>query len=671
MNLLFKASSPYLLQHANNPVYWREWNEESLLLAQQENKPLFISIGYAACHWCHVMARESFMNEEVAAFLNNHFIAIKIDREERPDIDHIYMDALHTIKGSGGWPLNAFALPDGKPFYAGTYFKTQQFLSVLKQLHQHYENNYTAVVDQALKITSNIKQHDKIITTETDKLNDRQFYLELYNTWKGRIDFLRGGFGNAPKFSLPVGWQFLLEFYKNTNNHEVLKAINNTLTAMANGGIFDQVGGGFARYSVDAYWRVPHFEKMLYDNGQLVSLYANAYLIDTNPLYKSVIEHTLKFVAELITDENGGFYASLNADSEGEEGTFYVFTKEEIETNFQSEIAEFIINFFHFSAEGNWEHQKNTLFTTYSFPSYALNFNKSFEEIHLLYDKAINALYNYRKKRIHPTTDTKILTGWNALMLIGYLDAYTALENEEYLNIALKNATFIKRNLLKQDGSLYRNYKDATASINGFLEDYALLAEAFIRLYQTTLVADWLYLSKQLIDYCIVHFYDDQKMQFTYTSDTDPALFVKKYELFDNVIPSSNAVIATVLYQLGMLFDQANYSLISTNLLSQLIPHLDKSGPYTAKWASLAGYISNGSLLIAIVGKEAVKFTFELQQKNLNKLQVCGGTIEDIPYLKGKLVNNKTAIYICKDATCSKAFYTVDEAQDFLDNTNN
>lgn len=670
MNQLHKASSPYLLQHANNPVHWYEWNEETLQKAKTLNKPLFISIGYAACHWCHVMARETFMNDEVAAILNKNFICIKIDREERPDIDQVYMDALHILKGSGGWPLSAFALPDGKPFYAGTYYPTNQFISIVNQLFDYFENNYTQVVEQALKITNDLKKSEyfKIDESQNSVIN-KQFFNSLFSSWKGRIDYLRGGFGNAPKFPLPVGWQFLVDYYKKTDNQEVLKAINNTLTAMANGGIFDQIGGGFARYSVDAYWRVPHFEKMLYDNGQLVSLYANAYLIDKNPLYQKTIVQTLDFIAELLTDENGGFYASLNADSEGEEGTFYVFTKDEIERNFSTEIAQFILNYYHFSDEGNWEHQKNTLFTTYSISTYASTFNKTIEETTTIQQKATEELYTYRKKRIHPTTDSKILTGWNALMLMGCLDAYIALERESYLTIALKNAHFIKQNLFKSDGSIYRNFKNNKASINGFLEDYALLAEAFIKLYQTTFDVVWLHLSKQLVDYCITHFYDETIKQFAFTSDEDTALYIKKYELFDNVIPSSNAVMATVLYQLGLLYDKPLYNTISTNLLNQLIPHIDKSGPYTAKWAALAGFIANGSQLIAIIGKEALTVAHELQRKNLNKLFICGGIKEDIPYLTGKLTHAKTAIYICQNNMCSKPLFSMEEVQLMLDNS--
>ncbi|MBS3992778.1 MAG: thioredoxin domain-containing protein [Bacteroidetes bacterium] len=672
MNQLHKASSPYLLQHANNPVYWHEWSEETLEKAQQHNKPLFISIGYAACHWCHVMARESFSNEEVATLLNEYFICIKIDREERPDIDQVYMDALHTLKGSGGWPLSAFALPNGKPFYAGTYYPVHQFISAIKQLHHYYENSYLQVVEQALKITNDIKKSENFKIDESqNSLINKQYFNLLFNTWNGRIDYLRGGFGSAPKFPLAVGWQFVLEYYKATKKQDALKAVNNTLTAMADGGIFDHIGGGFARYSVDAYWRVPHFEKMLYDNGQLVSLYANAYLIDKNPIYKKTIVKTLDFISELLTDENGGFYASLNADSEGEEGAFYVFTKNEITTNFSEEIAHFIINYFHFSDEGNWEHQKNTLFTTYTFSSYAAAFSKTLDEVTNLYQQAISELYNYRKQRIHPTTDTKILTGWNALMLMGYLDSYIALENKTYLEIALKNAHFIKDNLIKSNSGIYRNFKNNKASINGFLEDYALFAEALIKLYQTTFNVEWLHLSKQLVDYSISHFYDESKLQFAFTSDEDPALYIKKYELFDNVIPSSNAVMATVLYQLGLFYDNPTYTSISTNLLNQMLPHLTKSGPYTAKWASLVGTIANGSQIIAIVGVDALNFALKLQQKNLNKLLICGGTNEHIPYLTGKSVLTKTVIYICQNNVCSNPMFSVDEVQVLLDNSYN
>ena len=300
MNLLKNASSPYLQQHANNPVFWHEWNDETLKKAVQNNKPLLISIGYAACHWCHVMARETFMNKEAATFMNDHFICIKIDREERPDVDQVYMKAVQAIKGNGGWPLNAFALPNGKPFYAGTYYPTHKWISLLQQIKQLYENEYIKLVDEAVELSQNIQKQQFIPLIKTDEnLDFKNIYVNIFSSWIGRIDALRGGFGNAPKFPLPVGWNFLLEYYYNFKDENLLKSINNTLTAMANGGIYDQIGGGFARYSVDAYWRIPHFEKMLYDNGQLVSLYAKAYIVTKNPLYKKVIIQTLDFIEDL------------------------------------------------------------------------------------------------------------------------------------------------------------------------------------------------------------------------------------------------------------------------------------------------------------------------------------------------------------------------------------
>jgi uncharacterized protein YyaL (SSP411 family) len=670
MNQLYKASSPYLQQHAHNPVHWHEWNEKTLNKAKTENKPLFISIGYAACHWCHVMARETFMNDEVAAELNSKFICIKIDREERPDIDQVYMDALHALKGSGGWPLNAFALPNGKPFYAGTYYKTLQFISVIQQLYDHYQNNYMQLVEQALQLTNNIQKSQFLPINDYVKNQfNKDFFLSLINSWKGRIDVLRGGFGNAPKFPLPVGWDFLLNYFQNTKDQEILKAVNNTLTAMAKGGIYDQIGGGFARYSVDNYWRVPHFEKMLYDNGQLISLYAKAYLLDKNPLYKKVIEQTLTFVNELLTDENGGFYASLNADSEGEEGTFYIFTKKEIEENFPPEIANFIVAYYHITEEGNWEHGKNTLFTTYTNKTFADKTGNTIESIDNLLLKSNSALYKYRKQRIHPTTDTKILTGWNALMLQGFIDAYIAIVNPIYIEIALKNAHFIVSQLIDDNYQLYRNYKDENASISGFLEDYALLAEAFIKLYQVTLDVKWITISKNLVDYSITHFYDEKVGFFNFTSNLDTALFTKKQEVFDNVIPSSNAVITTVLYQLGLLFEEQNYTQLSDQLLLRMIPQLSNSGPYTAKWASLLGFKVHGSQTVVVVGNNAKEYTLELMRNTSTLILIFGGVAEEIPYLKNKLINNKTSIYICKNNTCSAPIYAIEEALKILNNT--
>ncbi|MDP2089859.1 MAG: thioredoxin domain-containing protein [Flavobacteriaceae bacterium] len=662
MNQLFNASSPYLQQHANNPVHWHEWNEETLQKAKDKNKPLLISIGYAACHWCHVMARETFMNEEAAKVMNAHFICIKIDREERPDIDQVYMEAVQAIKGTGGWPLNAFALPNGQPFYAGTYYPTQHWKSLLQQIHQLHENEHLKLVDEALQLSNNIQKQQLLPLVKTEEKSElKELYLQLFAAWRGRIDLLRGGFGTAPKFPLPVGWNFLLEYYQQTNNSEVLKAVNNSLTAMANGGIYDQIGGGFARYSVDSYWRVPHFEKMLYDNGQLISLYSNAYLVDKNLLYKKVISQTLDFVEDLLMDKNGGFYASLNADSEGEEGTFYIFTQEEIEKNFDVDIAKFIIDYYHFTEEGNWEHRKNTLFTTYSPASYAQKTGISTKEVYILLQKATDELFNYRQKRIHPTTDTKILTAWNALMLQGFLDAFIALENPKYLAIALKNAYFLGNNLLKDDFSLYRNFKDGKASITGFLEDYAFLADAFLKLYQVTFNTHWLEISKNLIDYCITHFYDSTDEVFAFTSNLEKSLYVKKYEVFDNVTPSSNAVMANVLYRLGLLFDHQPYISIGEKLLKRMMPQLKNSGPYTAKWASLLGFMVSGAPTLAVIGPKSLAMALEIQRKSTSSILICGGIKENIPYLKDKLIEGKTSIYLCKNNSCSAPIFTIEE----------
>lgn len=662
MNQLYKASSPYLLQHAHHPVHWYEWSNEVLEKAAKEDKPLLISIGYAACHWCHVMARESFMNNEVAELMNAHFICIKIDREERPDIDHVYMEAVQMIKGNGGWPLNAFALPNGKPFYAGTYFPSHQWKSLLLQIHQLYQNEYPKLVDEAIIISQKIQKQQLIGLIKTGEKSElNTLYTALFNQWKSNIDVLRGGFGAAPKFPLPAGWNFLLEFYQNTNNEEVLKAVNNTLTAMAKGGIYDQIGGGFARYSVDAYWRVPHFEKMLYDNGQLVSLYSKVYLVDKNPLYKKVIEQSLAFIERELMDSSGGFYASLNADSEGDEGTFYVFTKTEIEQNFDADIAKFIINYYHFTENGNWEHHKNVLFTNFTTDLYAEKYQLEKIEVEQLMAKSEQALFKYRNNRIKPTTDSKILTAWNALMLQGFIDAFISLENQQYLYIALKNAQFLTDNLLKKDGSLWRNYKDGKAAIDGFLEDYALFAEGLLNLYQITLNIQWLNISKMLMDYGIQYFYNQENGFFSFTSNKSESLYIKKYEVFDNVIPSSNAVMAHVLYRLGLLYDDSEYTSIAEKMVTQMTNQINKSGPYTGKWASLVGFMVSGSPILAIIGSNAVDFALELKQKTNSTNLICGGTTENLPFFKNKLIHGKTAIYSCKNNTCSLPMYSVEE----------
>jgi len=663
MNKLKFSSSPYLQQHAKNPVHWQEWGEEALSMAKELNKPLIISIGYAACHWCHVMEHESFSDEDVAEFMNENFICIKVDREERPDIDQIYMDAVHLIKGQGGWPLNAFALPDGRPFFAGTYFNKNRWMGVLEQIVNLYKNEPSKVEEYADELTDGINKSPlNINTNESSAVFTKEEYKNLIDQWLSQIDHKLGGFSRAPKFPLPSAWEFLLQYYYVTDDKAALQAVEHTLDEMAKGGIYDQIGGGFARYSVDAEWKVPHFEKMLYDNAQLVSLYSHAYQITNKRRYKEIIEETLEFIDREMTDKYRGCYSSLNADSEGVEGKFYVWTKDEFTDAINNSDISSLVEYYQITKTGNWEHGNNILLPVSSKEEFATNNDIDVKHFNKLVKEANNSLLKKREIRERPSTDDKILTAWNGLMIIGYIDAYKALGNQEYIDKAILIAKFIENNMLNDDGSIFRNYMNGKASISGFHDDYAILAEACIELYSVTLDMHWLDLSVTLTNYCINHFYDDKNGMFFYTSDENESLIARKYELSDNVIPSSNSVMAKVLLKLSHYFDAPKYNEIVSHMINHEIENVKTSGIWYSNWASVLGLITSSLTEVAIVGPNANLFTNTLHKNYLPLSLFLGGENENLPLLEGKLVDGKTMIYVCKDKTCDLPVESPEEA---------
>ncbi len=660
-NSLIHESSPYLLQHAHNPVNWHPWGNEALEKARNENKLIIISIGYAACHWCHVMEHESFEDELVAGFMNEHFVCIKVDREERPDIDQVYMNAVQLISGSGGWPLNCIALPDGRPVYGGTYFPKTQWLDMLSQVMNFVAMNPEKTEQQAQSLTSGIQNSEQIYknTEKTDfSLSDLNI---LFNNWKNDIDYSLGGHKRAPKFPLPVGYQFLLHYYHLTNNPDALKAVTLTLDKMALGGIYDQIGGGFSRYSVDAVWKVPHFEKMLYDNAQLTSLYATAYRQTKNPVYKQIVTETLEFIKREMTSPEGAFYASLDADSENVEGKFYVWKLDELK-QYLGKNAELIADYYSVTPTGNWEHGENILHITTQKEAIATKYSISVDELNEIVSATKNTLLIERSKRIRPALDDKILTSWNALTINGYIDAFIALEEDKYLNTALKNANFILENLLQTDGELYRNFKNGRATIHGFLDDYAFTMKAFIAIYQATFDEKWLDEAYRLCNYTIEHFYDHQSGMFFYTSDKDEALIARKMELSDNVIPASNSEMAKNLFLLGHYFYQLEYVEMARIMATNVKETALQSGVYYANWDILMALMAVEPTEITIVGKDCENFRKELNRNYLPHIILSGGVKnEDSTLLKGKYVEGKTAIYICRNKVCQKPVFSIQD----------
>lgn len=661
-NHLINQSSPYLLQHAHNPVNWYPWGEEALQKAKDEDKLLLISIGYAACHWCHVMEHESFENEEVAAIMNEHFVCIKVDREERPDIDQIYMAAVQLITGSGGWPLNCFALPDGRPIYGGTYFRRAQWENVLQSLAHTYKNERPKALKAAEDITKGISQSDIVTIKENASDFSKADLKDIVEPWKKYFDTKDGGNNRAPKFPMPNSYRFLLQYYYYTNDEDVLKHLVRTLDKMAAGGIYDQIGGGFARYSVDMYWKVPHFEKMLYDNGQLVSLYSKAYQLTKNKEYKRVVYQTLEFIGRELTSPEEGFYSSLDADSEGEEGKFYVWQKKEIDEVLGND-NDLFNDYYNVSAAGNWEHKKNILLRSENTDNLLKKYKLSEKELLKKIGGLNKKLLAQRAKRIRPALDDKILTAWNALMMNGYVDAYRVFNEESFLAKAEKNAAFLLKYMIKIDFRLDRNFKNGKSTINAFLDDYSFTISAFINLYRATFNEKYLATAKKLTEYTITHFYDDKSGMFYYTSNTDKALISRKMEVNDNVIPSSNSEMAKNLFYLGHIYFNDDYIAKSQQMLFNVKNQIARSGAYYSNWATLLAHFIYAPNEVAIVGENAIETRKELDSHYLPAIVLAGSLNKsNVPLLEGRYQKNTTKIYVCKDKVCKLPVETIGEA---------
>jgi uncharacterized protein YyaL (SSP411 family) len=661
-NHLIHETSPYLLQHAYNPVDWFPWGDEARNKAKMENKLIIVSIGYAACHWCHVMEYESFEDEKVAEFMNTNFVAIKVDREERPDIDQVYMNAVQLITGMGGWPLNCIALPDGRPVYGGTYYPKEQWLDMLTMILNFVKQNPDKAEQQAKSLTYGMQSVEMIYAGSENTDYSIDDLNNIFSIWKKTIDYTNGGYKGAPKFPLPAGYQFLLHYHHLTGNTDALKAVTITLNKMADGGIYDQIGGGFARYSTDEYWKVPHFEKMLYDNAQLVSLYSAAYQKTKDPEYKLTVEETLNFIQRELTSKEGGFYSSLDADSQGEEGKFYTWTYSELQ-KILGDKAGLIIEYYNATEKGNWENGRNILLKQAGNKEILEKYKITEIALRRLISEVKEILLKKRANRIRPGLDDKILTSWNALMLKAYTDAYRVFDHEEYLNIALKNAEFIDTKIKSSDNRLNRNYKNGKASINAFLDDYAFTIEAYISLYQATFNERWLINAHQLLNYTLSHFYNNNRGMFYYTSDFDPALITRNTEVTDNVIPSSNSAMAKNLYVLGQYFYKDDYIEKAKIMLNNVKQNVFKYSAYYANWDILMAWLAGKPYEAAIIGKDFESKRKKFDTHYLPDVFFSGGVNEGIlPLLENKLKEGQTTIYLCRDKMCKSPVSDVQDA---------
>ncbi len=666
-NALIHETSPYLLQHAHNPVNWEAWRPEVLQRAQQEGKLLIISIGYAACHWCHVMEKECFEDEAVAKVMNKHFINIKIDREERPDVDQIYMDALQMISGQGGWPLNIIALPDGKPFWGATYLPKDNWIQALQQLAELYGKDRERVVKYAADLANGLHAINLVEPSKDKDLCTLQELDAAVHNWSQYFDTFLGGHKRAPKFMMPNNWDFLLHYATTTNNQEIMEFVETTLTRMAFGGIYDHVGGGFSRYAVDTKWHVPHFEKMLYDNGQLASLYAKAYAVTKNELYKAIVEGTIAFIKEELMDKNGGFYSSLDADSLDQngklaEGAFYVWKKEELNQLLGNHFQIFQ-DYYNINSYGLWEEENYVLIRDKTDDEVAHKYGIPVPELKERMKNALSLLKKERENRPKPRLDDKILTSWNGLMLKGLVDAHRYLGNEDFLELALKNARFIERELIKADFSLYRNHKNGKSTINGFLEDYATVIEAFHALYEVTFDEKWLYLGKSLLDYAKAHFFDPASGMYFFTSDEDPSLIRRSVETDDNVIPSSNSIMAHNLFKFHKMFPDEGYGDLAPQMLKNVQHDFERRAQGLANWMHLALFYNQNFYEIAIVGEDHLKMAKEISSRYVPNSMLAGCPKEsEIHVLKNRYVENKTLAYVCIEGSCKLPVSTAMEA---------
>ena len=666
-NDLIHETSPYLLQHAHNPVHWKPWSDEVLEEAQEKNKPLLISIGYAACHWCHVMEHESFEDTLVASIMNSEFINIKVDREERPDVDQVYMNAIQLMRGQGGWPLNIVALPDGKPFWGTTYMPKEQWMESLQQLSDVYINDRKKVEEYAVKLQQGLQAMEEVIPSTAVSEFQEEEIDEAVRQWKTYFDHNMGGINRAPKFMMPNNYDFLLRRAHQTEDTELNDFVHLTLKKMAYGGVYDQIGGGFSRYSVDKKWHVPHFEKMLYDNAQLVSLYSHAYQQSGKSLYRQVVYETLGFVERELLDASNAFYSSLDADSldeEGklEEGAFYVWKQQDLEALLKEDYALFA-DYFNINAYGFWEHETYVLIREKDDEVIAATYGISAEELQQKITQFKKLLLEERSKRERPRLDDKSLTSWNALMIKGYVDAYHAFGEERFLDMAIKNGEFIVDKQFKKDGGLYHSYKAGKSTINGYLEDHATTIQAFIALFEATADTQWIDRAKALTEYVFQHFYDEKSQLFFFTSDQDTSLVVRSIEKSDNVIPASNSIMAKNLFKLGHIYGEKQYLEASRKMLNNMKQDILRFGSSHSNWLDLMSNFSSTFYEVAIVGERSLALMKELQENYIpNTLVVMSETASELPLLEQRFTAGETWIYVCIDGSCKLPVQTSDEA---------
>ncbi|QBD81431.1 thioredoxin domain-containing protein [Ktedonosporobacter rubrisoli] len=699
-NRLINETSPYLLQHAHNPVDWYPWGEEALRKAKEEDKPILLSVGYSACHWCHVMERESFENPEIAALMNQHFVSIKVDREERPDVDSIYMQAVQALTQQGGWPMTVFLTPDGRPFYGGTYYPPHDrhygrqvmpgFPRILLSMASAYQTRRQDVEEQASQLAEYLNRRSNApLHSEEHKFaasDPLQMFKPACQELAADFDSIYGGFGGAPKFPNTMVLEFLLRMHLHRQKgeldtqsvlkkHSELDIVELSLQRMAYGGIYDQLGGGFHRYSVDAEWQVPHFEKMLYDNALLSRLYLHAYLVTNKPLYRRVVEETLDYVIREMTSPEGGFYSTQDADSEGEEGKFFTWTVEEIKALLPVEDAPSFMQYYGVSEHGNFE-GKNILHIQQTAQKVADDAQISLDELQAMLKRDREMLFKAREQRIKPGRDEKILTSWNGLMLRSFAEAARYLSRPDYLQVAINNANFLLREL-RPAGRLLRTYKDGRAHLNGYLEDYVYLADGLLALYEASLDPQWFSQARQLMDQALDLFADRQNGGFFDTGNDHEALLSRPKDIMDNATPAGNSVAIGVLLRLAAFTGYIEYREYAEKYLQALAELMIQHPQAFGHVLGALDFALSQSQEIAIVGDaespEARALLECVNSRYLpNSVLACAApenreVVSAIPLLQDRpLKNGKATAYVCQQFACQEPVNTAEDLKHLL-----
>ncbi len=686
MNQLKDETSPYLLQHADNPVDWHPWGDEAFRLAREQDKPVLLSIGYSACHWCHVMAHESFEDEATAEMMNALFVNVKVDREERPDVDDIYMGAVQAIAGQGGWPMTVFLLPDGRPFYGGTYYPKERrmgmpsFTQLMTAVHEAYHSQRENLEKQADNLHQSLKRDVLAIGREDDSGLTGDMLDEAARALLASIDRENGGFGAQPKFPNPISLEFLLRHHTRAGDEEALNLATFTLRQMANGGIYDQIGGGFARYSVDAHWLVPHFEKMLYDNAQLSRLYLHAWQITGDGCFKSIAEDIYDYILREMTAPAGGFYSATDADSEGEEGKFFVWTIEEAAEALapiraeQPRALEIAIETYGLTPQGNFE-GSNILRLPRPLDETAIDLGMSLDELSAALAVIKRRMYAVREERVPPSLDDKILTSWNGLMLASLAEAARVLKRDDYLAAARRAGEFLLDQMLSEGGRLYRTHKDGRSKLNAYLEDHANLIDALLELYQSTFEASWFAAARQLADTALMRFRSDDG-GFYDTSDDHESLIVRPRNLQDNVTPSGNAMMAKQLLRLAAYTGEARYDAAAREVLRKLSDAMRQYPQAFAESLNAADMLVGGIAEVAVIGERQDQTTREvldeLQQPFRPNLVTAYSRHDvtrhdSIPLLSARsMIDGATAVYVCRNFVCKMPATTAAQTRSTL-----